>query len=293
MSQLTFWGGDPNQAPPIVNVAQVPQRSPLRYPGGKTWLVPHIRRWLRRFPRKPKTFVEPFVGGGIVALTTAFENLADHVVMVELDKNVAALWQTILSDDNDWLAQRVLDFDVTIESVRHELAKTPHDTKHLGFQTLLRNRTFHGGILANGSSVLKYGENGRGIKSRWYPKTLYTRLQNIKTVRDKITFVHGDGIEAIKEYSHHKSAFFFIDPPYTAAGKRAGTRLYNHSQLNHEELFVQAEMIRGDFLMTYDDAQEVAEMATHHFFEARKVPMMNTHHATMYELLIGRDLSWL
>ncbi len=26
--------------PGIVNVASVPQRSPFRYPGGKTWLVP-------------------------------------------------------------------------------------------------------------------------------------------------------------------------------------------------------------------------------------------------------------
>lgn len=31
---------------PVVNVATVPQRSPLRYPGGKTWLVPHVRAWL-------------------------------------------------------------------------------------------------------------------------------------------------------------------------------------------------------------------------------------------------------
>ena len=28
---------------PAVNVASVAQRSPLRYPGGKTWLIPHIR----------------------------------------------------------------------------------------------------------------------------------------------------------------------------------------------------------------------------------------------------------
>ena len=28
---------------PIVNVAKVQQLSPLRYPGGKTWLVPEIR----------------------------------------------------------------------------------------------------------------------------------------------------------------------------------------------------------------------------------------------------------
>jgi DNA adenine methylase len=28
----------------IVNVASVPQRSPFRYPGGKTWLVPIVRQ---------------------------------------------------------------------------------------------------------------------------------------------------------------------------------------------------------------------------------------------------------
>ena len=28
----------------VINVASVPHRSPFRYPGGKTWLVPHVRR---------------------------------------------------------------------------------------------------------------------------------------------------------------------------------------------------------------------------------------------------------
>jgi DNA adenine methylase len=60
----------------IVNVASVPLRSPFRYPGGKTWLVPRIRRWLASLPSKPDEFVEPFTGGGIVGLTVAFEDLA-------------------------------------------------------------------------------------------------------------------------------------------------------------------------------------------------------------------------
>ena len=33
-----------------------------------------------------------------------FAHLADKVVMVELDKDVAAVWQTIRGDDNEWLA---------------------------------------------------------------------------------------------------------------------------------------------------------------------------------------------
>ena len=36
----------PSSQIPAVNVSMVPQRSHLRYPGGKTWLVPHIREWL-------------------------------------------------------------------------------------------------------------------------------------------------------------------------------------------------------------------------------------------------------
>ena len=51
--------------------------------------------------------------------------------------------------------------------------------------------------------------------------------------------------------------------------------------------------LKGDFLMTYDDADEVRALARKFRFESRSVAMSNTHHATMKELLIGKDLSWL
>jgi DNA adenine methylase len=293
MEQLTMWGVDREVETPVVNVAQIPQRSPFRYPGGKTWLVPQVRKWLGSLRTRPKLFLEPFVGGGIVSLSVAFENLADHVLMVELDKDVAAVWETMLSDDNDWLAGRVASFHLTHATVREELASAPEDTKHLAFQTILRNRTLHGGILAPGSGLLKYGENGKGIRSRWYPETLRKRIQNIKFVRDKITFIHGDGIEAIRKRASQKDAAFFIDPPYTVAGKRAGSRLYTHCELDHDSLFRESSRIQGDFLMTYDTAQAVVAMAKEHEFEVDTISMMNTHHSTMQELLIGRDLSWL
>ncbi|MGH9642326.1 MAG: hypothetical protein ACRD3Q_07850 [Terriglobales bacterium] len=291
--QLALWETEAVDERQVVNVAQIPQRSPFRYPGGKTWLVPHVRLWLRSLSKRPRLFVEPFLGGGIVSLTVAFEDLADRVLMVELDHNVAALWKTILSDDNEWLAEKIVSFDMTIEAVREELAKKPHDQKHLGFQTLLRNRTNHGGILAPGSGVLKYGENGKGIRSRWYPQTLRKRIRNIATVRGKISFVEGEGIEIIKKHERQGSAAFFIDPPYTAAGKRAGSRLYTHFELDHQQLFRQCEKIKGDFLMTYDTADEVVAMAKGHGFHVDVVSMMNTHHSTMEELVIGRNLDWV
>src|SRR5947209_19817056 len=96
----------------VVNVASVPQRSPFRYPGGKTWLVPRVRQWLASLKTKPAEFIEPFAGGGIVSLTVAAERLAGHVTMVELDEQVAAVWQTINErGEGAWLADRIEQFD--------------------------------------------------------------------------------------------------------------------------------------------------------------------------------------
>jgi len=280
----------------VVNVASVPQRSPFRYPGGKTWLVPRVRQWLTSLDACPTILVEPFAGGGIIGLTAAFEELAEHVVLVELDEQVAAVWQTILGGDANWLADRILSFDLTDDNVRSTLARGDGGVREQAFRTVLKNRTFHGGIMAPGATFIKHGENGKGLKSRWYAETLASRIMAIDRIRNRFTFVCGDGIEVMQEYARRKRAVFFIDPPYTAGGtngKRAGTRLYSHHELDHERLFGIAERVAGDVLLTYDDTPDVRELASRHSFEVECVAMKNTHHAKMMELLIGRSLSWL
>jgi len=276
----------------IVNVASVPQRSPFRYPGGKTWLVPKFRAWMKSLSEKPETFIEPFAGGGIISLTAAFENLAEHIIMVEIDEDVSAIWQVILGKDADWLIQKILSFDLTEKAAREELNKPVRALRQRAFNTLLRNRINHGGILAPGSGIFKKGENGKGILSRWYPKTLAKRILAIKTVRGKIKFVSGDGLKILREYGDSPDAVFFIDPPYTASGKKAGVRLYKHNILDHEELFKLAKRLAGDFLMTYDSAQGIIELAEKFGFVVQPIAMKNRHHAQMEELLIGRNLDW-
>lgn len=294
MRQPTLF--DERSIGPIVNVASVPQRSPFRYPGGKTWLVPYVRRWLSGLRKKPHILVEPFAGGGIISLTAAAERLAEHIIMVELDQAVGTVWQTILDrESNEWLATTILAFDMSMENVRQTLSQAPASARERAFQTILKNRTYHGGILAPGSSLIKYGENGRGITSRWYPQTLARRIRDIALYADRITFVPGDGLQVLAEHAPDPYAVFFMDPPYTVQGngKRAGKRLYTHSDLDHEYLFALADMFQGDFLMTYDTADEVHHLAEAHHFDTQLVPMKNTHHAKMLELLIGRDLAWV
>jgi len=284
---------DEIEIPKPVNVASVPQRSPFRYPGGKTWFVPTFRQWMAHMYPKPSMLVEPFAGGGIISLTALFENLVEKAVMVELDDEIAAVWESIVNGEAEWIANRVLTFDLTKEAVIREIKKTPNTQREKAFQTILKNRTFHGGILAEGSGFLKYGEDGKGIRSRWYPGTLAKRLRNLKHVAGRIDFRCDDGLKVMQEFAANQVAVYFVDPPYTAGGKKAGKRLYKHYTLDHERLFTVCESLKGDFLITYDNAEEVKRMARNHGLQMRLIPMTNTHHATMEELVIGKDLSWM
>lgn len=292
--QMTFF--PVTAAEYVVNVASVPKRSPFRYPGGKTWLVPHIRQWLTSIKPRPTLLVEPFAGGAIVSLTAAFEGLVDHIVLSELDDDVSSVWRTIFEGNAEALVERILTFDLTHDNVRATLARQDGDISEQAFRTILRNRTQHGGIMAAGASLIKHGENGKGLRSRWYVDTLAKRIRAIAAIRDRFTFVAGDGIELMRQYSRRKRAAFFIDPPYTAGGtngKRAGTRLYTHYELDHELLFEKADRVAGDILLTYDDAPDVRELAAKHSLEVEQVAMKNTHHAKMTELLIGRNMQWI
>ncbi len=177
---------------PAVNVASVPQRSPLRYPGGKTWLIPHIRHWLKGIEPRPKLLVEPFAGGGIVSLTAVMEGLVDRCLMVELDRDVAAFWHAVLRHGSE-LCEMVRKFEPTRGAIDGLSREIPENVLEHGFQTLVLNRTRRGGILAPGASLSRYGESGKGVASRWYPETLKKRLSAIGGCGQRIGFSEAGG----------------------------------------------------------------------------------------------------
>lgn len=277
-----------DDAPSITNVASVPQRSPFRYPGGKTWLVPTVRQWLKQENSKVKQLIEPFAGGGIVSLTAAFENLAEQIVMVEMDEEVAAVWEIILNGKNQWLADKIYTYDLTHENVRIEL-ENPNKALHdIAFCTILKNRIFHGGIIAKGAGMLKKGENGKGIASRWYPKTLRDRILAISTIKNKINFNIGDALQILEQNLMNENAYFFIDPPYKTAGKR----LYTHFDIDHERLFELTAQIKGKFMLTYDDTSEIRQLADKYQLKFKTIPMKTTLHHEKNELIISDNFSW-
>jgi DNA adenine methylase len=288
-NQMTMFDmGEVNNRQTVTNVASVPQRSPFRYPGGKTWLIPVVRQWLRQEKKTIATLIEPFAGGGIVSLTAAFEKLAEHITMVEMDEEIAAVWEVILNGKNQWLADKIFSYNLTYENVKIELENDHKELQDVAFCTILKNRVFHGGILAKGSGMIKNGENGKGITSRWYPKTLRDRILAINFVKNKIKFIPGDAFEIIEQNLNDTNIYFFIDPPYTVAGKR----LYTHFDIDHERLFELITKIKGKFMLTYDDTPEIRQLIGKYQLQFRTIPMKTTHHLEKNEIIVSDNFDW-
>jgi len=272
----------------LINVASVPQRSPFRYPGGKTWLIPVVRKWLRQDGKSVERLFEPFVGGGIVSLTAAFERMAENIFMYEIDDEISAVWYSILNGKNKWLADKILTFDLTSDNVKIELNNPEKELQDIAFCTILKNRVYHGGILAKGSGMIKNGENGKGITSRWYPRTLHDRIVAIGHYKEKIFFSSGDAFDILEQNKDDVNAYFFIDPPYTVAGKR----LYTHFAIDHEKLFMLTARLKGKYMLTYDNTPEIRQLADKYNLQYRTIPMKTTLHYEKHEIIISDNFNW-
>lgn len=273
------------------NVSQVSQLSPLRYPGGKTGLIPHVRKWLEQI--QPTLLVEPFAGGGIVSLTAVKEDLVERCVMIELDPDVAAFWHAVLQEGEE-LACRIESFSLDPEQVEKVIQTVPVTQLEHGFRTLVLNRTRRAGILAPGAALIRQGESGQGLRSRWYPDTLVQRIRDIQSYADRIAFCQGDAMQLLPDLLHGwgQRAALFVDPPYSASGTSAGQRLYTCHDLDHECLFRLLARRRNPFLMTYDATPEIKALVAQHKFHSVPVRMKNAHHETRTELVITAE-PWL
>ncbi|MCO5052881.1 MAG: DNA adenine methylase [Verrucomicrobiae bacterium] len=236
---------------------------------------------------RPAILIEPFAGGAIVGLTAGFEFLAEHVVLVENDPNVAAVWQAVFGGQARWLADTIERFELTEQNVMGVLRNKVNSLRERAFATILRNRVQRGGIMASGAGLVKNGENGKGLSSRWYPKTLARRIREIAEMRSRFLFIEGDGLEIIRRYADVEEAVFFVDPPYTVAARR----LYQHWQVDHRALFELLSKVKGDVLLTYDNTREIVSLVREFGFELEAVAMKQDGQARMDKLIIGRDLA--
>jgi len=70
----------------------------LKWVGGKTQLLPHL---LELFPRRAKTYYEPFLGGGAVFFALAAEGRFDRAVLSDFNRDLVDVYRVVRSFPDD------------------------------------------------------------------------------------------------------------------------------------------------------------------------------------------------
>lgn len=235
--------------------------SPLRYPGGKTFLFPFFDYVIKENGLERVTYVEPFAGGAGAALALLFLEKVDHIVINDLDKAIYSFWKSAIFDSAKFIRKIQLT-PVTINEWKRQKAiysnsRAPRFER--GFATFFLNRTNVSGIL-NGGPIGGIKQIGNyKIDARFNKEKLAERIHLLSLYKNRISIFNEDGLDLVGDYLKEKNTLIYLDPPYFEKG--ATLYLNHYKKDNHEALANRLNNNPDAFwLLTYDNKQEIKSL---------------------------------
>lgn len=243
--------------------------SPLRYPGGKRWLAPHVEKIVEVNSLDIRLFVEPFAGGASVALHMLHNDHVDAIGLMDRDPFVASFWK-VLFFDTDWLVNKIRKTDITVDLWNKlKNARSLKSDRQRAFACLYLNRTSFSGILNSKAGPIG-GQSQKSeykIDCRFPRENLADRVDWLgRNFRDRVLFVWNWSwrrglVELRKQVSRPKDTskiFVYLDPPFYNKAEK----LYNHyfDHADHKALRDYLASVDLPWFLSYDDCNEVRRM---------------------------------
>jgi DNA adenine methylase len=259
--------------------------SPLRYPGGKTFLYPFLKETIEKNKLQGITYVEPFAGGAGAALALLFSGSVEDIIINDLDKAIYSFWRSAIFKSKKFI-QKIRITPITIkewEKQKNIYKDNKSSQFDRGFATFFINRTNRSGIL-DGGPIGGLDQKGNWkIDARFNKEGLIERIELLAKHKDKIRVTNKDGLELIKDYLKDKNTFIYLDPPYYDKGS---TLYMNHYQEDdHIALSKELNDNRDSFwLLTYDNKREIKSL-----YPDRRVVKFSLNY-NAYESRIGKEI---
>ena len=237
--------------------------SPLRYPGGKSKLTPLVEKLMHKAGICDGVYVEPFVGGGGVALSLLINKKVKKIIINDYDVAIYSVWYAILNETDKFL-QMIDNATLTIDEWRKQKEVYNNNNKkysfELAFATFYLNRTNRSGILKAGP-IGGYEQKGNyPISARFNKNKLKERIQLISSYKSQIELHNME----IKEFINNviptlsNDCFIYFDPPYFKKGKELYTNFFNPQ--DHKELSELILQVPFTWMITYDNVQEIEDL---------------------------------
>ena len=242
-----------------------PLLSPLRYPGSKRRLAEYIRQALAANQFTPSLYIEPFVGGGSVAIQFLQDESIEQVILMDIDPWVANFWKTVFFH-TDWLIEQIESTEVTLEkwnTIKNSRPKTIFEKAWAGF---FLNRTSFSGILEEKAGPIGGKEQSSVYKidCRFPRTTLVERVRQIAAYKNKVSAVWcvswEDGIKRIFQKQELRNLpkhnlFYYFDPPFFE--KADSLYRYYFQNRDHVRLRDFLLTLEDKWLLSYDSADQV------------------------------------
>jgi DNA adenine methylase len=238
--------------------------SPLRYPGGKSCLLPLVSAILEGNNLRLHHYAEPYAGGASLALGLLFQDLVSDIHLNDIDAGIWSFWYSILNETDTFI--HLIDAtEVTVDEWRKQRefyrAKELDDPVKLGFATFFLNRTNRSGIIGSGGVIGGLAQEGSyKIDCRFNKDELIRRIRRIRKYKSRIHLTRLDALQFLKHGSglFPKRTFLAIDPPYFAKGSSLYTSFYSPS--DHADVARAILALEHPWILTYDAAAEISAL---------------------------------
>lgn len=238
--------------------------TPLRYPGGKGKLSNFMLNVIEVNNLSPIHYAEPYAGGAGLALKLLDLNVAERIILNDINLSVYAFWHSVLNNA-DTLCSMIYNTPVTMDEwyKQKEIINNAsnYDLLTIGFSTFFLNRTNRSGILKGGVIGGKKQDGEWKLDARYNKNDLISRIKNIHAEKDRIELFNLDAIEFINNVVIRlpENSLTYLDPPYYVKGKGLYINHYNHEDHVNVANVVQSD-IKTPWIVSYDNTPEIRNM---------------------------------
>lgn len=239
--------------------------SPLRYPGGKSSLMPFLKDVILLNGFKNGVYIEPYAGGAGASLSLLFEKVVNRIIINDFDPIIYKFWTAILQQP-DFFIKKIETIPLTIQEWRTQkqileshCQSQPFD---VGFAAFYINRCNHSGILRAGPIGGQHQAGKYTLGVRFNRKILAAKIRRIASYRNQITIFNQDAIQLLQEVipKVNGKKLIYLDPPYYKKGKQLYLNAYEHDDHRNLATYLESNLMNYSWILTYDDVEEIRMM---------------------------------
>lgn len=243
-------------------------RTPLRYPGGKSIMTPFFIDLIRVNGLQGVSYAEPYAGGAGTAINLLLDGQVRRIYINDANIAIFSFWKYAINESErfiDKIEKTCIDLQ-NWQYYHNFIKNTQQPSFELGFAAFFLSRTNRSGILTagpiGGKSQEKQEKATYKIDCRFNKQDLISRIHRISMYKENIVVSNDDAIDFLKSLPADNNNLVYLDPPYFKQGKSLYLNYYSaddHRVLS-DYLY---NTVNFRWLLSYDNVYEIREFYKH------------------------------